>query len=182
MMYRHRILGENWPADDKLRGRIPVDQCKTRRLYRVDTRNFGPVAVFDKETNNGFYGVRRKFGIRLDVEYHFQNEAFNTASPWEELPEELPADIELVLSYPTECKNCKVLVEWRSNATGTKDGPAPGKWFHLGETACTECFPVGREYTPLMTWLKAMEEKYGAYPGWVPEWLDPKIKDRPHDW
>ena len=194
MYYRHEVIGESWPEDDKLRGRIPVEKCKTRRLYRVDTRNFGPVAVFDVESNNGFYGLRRKFGIRLDVEYHFQNEAFNTASPWQELPEELPPEIELAYDLGSACCVCKKPVEFRPD--DGVPGHTPGKWFHKDPSIVEDhspehrrgsvavpgrADPVGVWNTPLFEWLKQMEIKYWHPAGEEPEWMREASEDEGED-
>lgn len=180
MYYREEVLGEL--PKDELRGRIPLAQCKTRRLYRVDTRNFGPIAVFDAESQNGFYGLRRKFNaVRLDVEYHFQNEAFNTAIPWEELPEELPAEIELRYGLGSVCKRCHVACEYARWPEGgereirLKSGETmrvPGQWRHLADTQCDDCFAIGVPNTPLYAWLKEMEKRYWWPAGERPEWIN----------
>lgn len=148
---------------------IPADQCKARQLYRVNTRNFGPVAVFNPEKNS-FIGVRRKFGQRfLDTEYHFHNEDYPTARPWEELAEALPSDIELRTIFPPACKNCEVSVEWEKGPFNDTAGKLHlGKWFHLAETACEAPSPVSKSNRALFEWLMAMEVKY-APPGWDQE-------------
>lgn len=181
MFYRHLVRGETFADGDTFRGRIPIIACVERRLYRVDTRNFGPIAIFDGTGHNGFYGIRRKFGIRLDVEFHWENgPPHGTANPWEELDETLPEEIEFKTSMPTVCKACKVPVEWRSNTTSTREGPAPGKWFHLADTECTEdLLPVSYENRLLMEWLKSMELKYWWPVGEQPEWLNPPPDSEP---
>jgi len=149
--------------------RIPLDRCKDRRLYRVDTRNFGPIAVFSKDVR-GFVGLRRKFGLRLDVEYHWETSlTVGTAIPWEELPDELPNHISTEQSEPARCKNCKVLVDFRKNDPDPKSFSPFGTWFHLQETACTDVYPASYQNQPLFDWLKSMEEKYLGPPGWKPE-------------
>lgn len=182
MFYRHLVRRDTYEPGDTFRGRLPIVECKARVLYRVDTRNLGPIAVFDPECNNGFVGIRRKFGIRLDAEYHWENGApHGTANPWEELPETLPPTIELVQSMPTVCKHCKVRAKWRSDLSGTHDGPPPGTWYHLAPTKCEDCSPVSYGNEALMTWLKSMEEKYWWPVGEEPEWKHPPVEEDEDD-
>lgn len=74
---------------------IALTECKDRFLYRLRSRNLG-FGVFNKK-QNGFVGVREKFGARyLATEYHYDTGApFGTAQPLEEL-EEMPAGLEAV--------------------------------------------------------------------------------------
>lgn len=147
---------------------IPAEECKARQLYRANTRNFGPVAVFTPE-RNGFIGIRTKFGQRfLDVEYHWHNKEFATARPWEELAEMLPAEIELRTAFAMACKNCGTDVEWREGPGKTEEGKLYlGKWGHLTEAPCGDCSPISKSNKPLFDWLLEMESKY-APPGWKP--------------
>jgi hypothetical protein len=184
MYYRHEILGEKRAREESARIAHPL--CKERRLYRVDTRNFGPVAVFDGKT--GFIGLRRKFDtIRLDTEYHYDPGAdgtgcFGTANPWQELEDSLPDDIELRESMPDICRDCGVRVEYSraiyeaNIANGNGRALDPGyvsPWSHLGATECKKANPVGVQNQLLFDWLMKMEEKHLGPPGWKPEWLDP---------
>ena len=154
------------------RGIIKLADCVDGRLYRVDTRNFGPVSVFSAK-DGGFIGLRRKFDqIRLDTEYHYEQPSFATAWPWEELPESIPSYLELTCHFDTVCKNCNLPLEYYSNKTRTVDGPWPGFWQHLPEIGCLEPSPVAYSNKPLKDWLKKMEEKYLGPPDFRPEWLD----------
>ena len=174
MYYRHEILGEK--RSREMSDRIAHPLCKERRLYRLDTRNLGPVAVFNGHT--GFIGLRRKFNsLRIDTEYHWDPGAdgtgtFGTANPWRELDEELPADIPLREFLPDICRDCGVECEWREAVFKEKQGEWP--WFHLAETVCQKVRPVAVQNQRLFEWLKLMEEKYLGPPGWAPEWLEKK--------
>lgn len=65
---------------------IPLDECITRGIYRLNSRNLS-VGVFDGE--RGFIGIREKFGERfLETEYA------NTVRVVERIGQ-LPEEIEL---------------------------------------------------------------------------------------
>ena len=112
MRYAHEKFGNkiDW---DKIR--IPWVQCTIGRLYRLDTRNLGPVAVCDGI--NGFLGLRRKFGsIFIDHETHHElSDQFGTASPWEELSDEIPLEIR---------KSMEATHAWLKSMEATYLGPA----------------------------------------------------------
>lgn len=65
---------------------IPVGNCKRGHVYRLRSRNllFG---VFVPEKENGFIGIRAKFGsLFLFVEHHWDNgPPFGTVRPLEDL-------------------------------------------------------------------------------------------------
>lgn len=168
MYYRRTAMEKRGKGtyDDSDGRAIPVTQLLDRRLYRVDTRNLGPVALCYVDGNGdgppwartGFIGIREKFGARfLDTEYHYQNSDFPTAVPWELLPEELPADIaagEHYPPYPT-CRHCGVRTEWDSEQVME---------VHLEATSCQNASGVYHQNDALYAWLQAMEIKY-APPG-----------------
>lgn len=135
--------------------RIPLDQCKDRRLYRLNSRNLS-FGVFNK-SDNGFIGLRTKFGsIYAFTEYHWDTgEPFGTANPLEELPETLPEDILLEDAMPGAwCSNCDKQVEFR------KENEPGERWVHLENTTCKEALACGKLNIALETWLHKMEEKY----------------------
>jgi len=82
--------------------RIPLDQCRDRRVYRVLSRNLS-LGVF-RASSRGFIGIRTKFGSRfLFEEYHWDTGApYGTANPLEELGVTLPDDIGLEMDLGSE--------------------------------------------------------------------------------
>ncbi len=65
------------PQDDREKNKIPIADCITGRVYKIDCRNFS-VGVYDG--NEGFIGIRTKFGNSyLFTEYHYdQGPPFGT--------------------------------------------------------------------------------------------------------
>ena len=55
------------PAPGRRQG-IPMEECVDRRLYRINGRNMG-YGIFCAE-KKGFFGLRHKFQLRLEHEYH----------------------------------------------------------------------------------------------------------------
>lgn len=95
---------------------IPVENCKNRRLYKIQSRNLD-FGVFNDATS-GFTGIREKYDYFYAFEeYHWgTGEPFGTACPYEELPDELPPEIEqaLYIATPpgTEDNDNKALYGW----------------------------------------------------------------------
>jgi hypothetical protein len=129
--------------------RIPLTECKPRKLYRLTSRNL-TLGVFEAE-NRGFLGLRRKFGSTFVFEeYHWDcGPPYGTASPYEELPEELPAEIELKEDLGAECSTCKQPLKQGENG-----------WEHESEPGCVRAFARTRPNGPLSQWLFQMEQKY----------------------
>jgi hypothetical protein len=123
---------------------IPKAECKDRKLYRIKSRNllFG---VYRAETG-GFLGLREKFGsVYVFEEYHWENKAFATVRPQEELPVELPAEIPLAETLGTICTGCKKPVDYIHWPEGGEREieyapesfqKVKGQWKHLVETDC----------------------------------------------
>lgn len=147
---------------------IPKAECKDRRLYRIRSRNL--VLGVYREATGGFLGLREKFGsVFIFEEYHWENEAFATVQPVEELPEELPLDIQNVETFGIVCSHCDVVcayVSWPEG--GTREVVLPsrvvvhvtGEWRHLESTECQRPNPVNRVNQALHGWLEAMGAKY----------------------
>lgn len=71
---------------------IPLEQCETGCVYRVNARNF-KLAVFDGVS---FIGIREKFGNRfLDSENHWDAPDFATCKPIEKTEHRVPESIKL---------------------------------------------------------------------------------------
>lgn len=71
---------------------IHREACQDRHLYRLRSRNL-LMGVWDAPTQ-GFLGLRTKWGrVFVFKEYHYENEHYATAVPYEDLGEVLPADI-----------------------------------------------------------------------------------------
>lgn len=99
---------------------IPKAQCKVRRLYRIDSRNLGPVAVWN---GRSFISLRRKYsGLWIDGENHRDDglELCGHVNPFEELLEELPESIALE-HWPQNVP----LFQWLKEMTIKYGGP-PG--------------------------------------------------------
>lgn len=162
MYYRHTGIKRPGMYNDTDGRAIPVTKLQDRRLYRVDTRNLGPVALCYVDGNGdgppwshtGFIGIRTKFKARfLDTEYHYQGTDFPTAVPWALLPDELPADIAADEHYPPypSCRHCGVRTKWDSDRVAE---------VHTGETSCQNPAGVYRQNDALYAWLQTMEVKY----------------------
>ena len=81
------------------RQRVPIDQCKARRLYKIGSRNLFWGVYNGKE---GFIGIREKFHNRyLFTEYHWdQGPPYGTVHTIIDTGIDLPDVIEL-LEYIT---------------------------------------------------------------------------------
>jgi hypothetical protein len=142
--------------------------CKDRKLYRINARNFN-IGVYNEKTLN-FFGLRTKFGDTfIDDENHWDCEEFPTAKPIEELPEELPTNIENGRCSGTKCRNCQKLCEYvlwpeggekEITLSGGGKMITTGEWRHLKEAGCKEVDPVGLYNYALDGWLREMEKKY----------------------
>lgn len=147
---------------------IPKAECKNRKLYRIHSRNLR-LGVF-REESGGFFGLRTKFGdTYVFEEYHYQNEAYATVAPLEELPEDLPADIALTETLGTVCEKCGQPAEYASWPEGgereitLKSGgtmKVSGQWQHRDGTRCEDMAGRGKANDALFTWLRSMEAKY----------------------
>lgn len=147
---------------------IAIPDCKDRRLYRISARNFN-IGVYDEKTES-FFGLREKFGeVYIDNENHWDCKEFATVKPIEELPEELPAEIENGYKQGSKCQNCQKFCEYVLWPEGgereiTQDSgykmTVPGEWKHLKESNCKEVNPVGLYNYDLDKWLRDMEKKY----------------------
>jgi hypothetical protein len=155
-----------WENIDKY---IAKPNCKDRKLYRIRARNFD-VGVYNEKTCS-FFGMRTKFGSTyIDDEYHWEhNQIHGTAKPIEELPEELPAEIENGYIKGSKCQVCQKFCEYvlwpegREREITLKNGSkmtVPGKWKHLEETDCKEVSPVALYNHELDKWLREMTAKY----------------------
>lgn len=119
---------------------LSVSQCKKRRLYRFQARNFW-FGVFQ---GTGFIGIREKFGSQfLCTEYHWdEGPPFGTVLKVREAGEDLPEGIPLreednealfnwLMSYwdretlNRQCPDCGALkgvpCDWAEKEAGQKD-------------------------------------------------------------
>jgi len=105
---------------------IPMEECKTRRLYRIRSRNLR-VGVYDGK--EGFLGIRTKFGSRyVFTEYHWdQGPPHGTVKPQEDLGVDLPEEILLEEYVGTVDKSTRRPVGFdRTKATPEEGGNAVG--------------------------------------------------------
>lgn len=147
---------------------IPRDQCKNRRLYRIQSRNLS-LGVFHAETC-GFFGLRKKFGhVFAFEEFHWDNgPPYGTVKPLEELPETLPEGIVLAVDLDTICSDCRATSAYIKFPDGERektyeDGHKmmiTGEWKHLEPTDCPQVSPMSKSNAALERWLKRMEKKY----------------------
>jgi hypothetical protein len=148
---------------------IPIDKCINRKLYRIKSRNL-TLGVFDSRTN-GFFGLREKFDrIFVFEEHHYDNGVpYGTVFPIEELVDELPANIQLVVILGQVCVNCKKKVDyvkWPEGGEREKilsDGSVlkvPGQWEHIEESDCQNVIAVTSYNSELKDWLHTMSAKY----------------------
>ena len=79
---------------------IPLDQCKNRHLYRINSRNLS-VGIYSEPTK-GFLGIRQKFDdFFVAEEYHYDTGVpHGTAKPLEDLGFILPEEILLKAYLP----------------------------------------------------------------------------------
>lgn len=145
---------------------IPKSNCKDRQLYRIHSRNL-KFGVF-RESTGGFLGLRTKFGSAyIFEEYHWENEAFATVQPQEELPEVLPSEIELADGLGSFCLHCDKKCKYIDFPNGSqevfvkgKSLMVEGKWEHIEETDCQDVKSYYKSNKPLYNWLIEMEKKY----------------------
>ena len=153
---------------------IPRDQCKNRQLYRIRSRNLS-FGVFHEE-NGGFFGIREKLGhTYVFEEYHHDNgPPYGTVTPLEELPEVLPEEILLRITFEgSYCFRCKVPCAYINFPDGERektysDGHkmmVPGEWKHLEPTDCSDVCPTCKSNKALYGWLTQMELQYSHLQG-----------------
>ena len=135
---------------------IPLENCKDRFLYRIDSRNLS-LGVFNL-SKNGFTGIREKMGnYFLFTEYHYKADTnYPTAYPREELesiPENMP--LEIVLD--------KIDYKTRRPIAFDKPLSEGGRgWYFLDDKkASKDIEPISLLNNQLFDWLKKKETQYG---------------------
>jgi hypothetical protein len=112
--------------------------------------------------------LRTKFGsVYAFEEYHWDNEAFATVKPEEQL-EELPAEIVLDTGLGSRCHNCHKTCAYidfldgprEKDYGGERKVSIRGEWKHTEPSDCTEVLAYGEPNAPLEKWLHEMEAKY----------------------
>ena len=133
---------------------IPLDDCKDRFLYQINSRNLS-YGVYNEETK-GFVGIRNKFGNNyLFTEYHYDTGSpFGTVFPKKELIK-IPDDL-------STCTNLGVIDD-KSKRSIKFDKPIfeGGKgWFYqdTGESD-KNISPISIDNDKLFEFLKGMENK-----------------------
>lgn len=147
---------------------IPVAECRRRHVYRLRSRNLA-FGVFAPEKDNGFIGIREKFGNRfLFTEHHWDNgPPYGTAKPVEDLGPLRDERIRLWEAMPTTCGYCGERVEYEQSDEGVeKDGNVyPGEWVHLGaDGSCSRPDPQGNQNMKLLRELEAVGATKAADP------------------
>jgi hypothetical protein len=146
---------------------IAKADCKHRQLYRIHSRNL-LIGVYNEPTG-GFLGLRTKFGhVYVFEEYHWENEAFATVQPKEELPERLPDEIEPTEDLGTYCRACKADIKYVRFPDGEREITlktggtmmVPGSLVHPEGNPCQEILATNKYNQPLEDWLHEMEKKY----------------------
>jgi hypothetical protein len=150
---------------------IPLADCKDRRVYRLQSRNLD-FGVFRAATG-GFIGLREKFGDRYLFEELHRGDGGGTASPLEELAEELPVEIPLREGLGSVCQTCGVACDYVRWPEGGEREIAlesggtmkvPGQWQHLQATECVKVRAVGKSNTAFFDWLDAVEKRHARQP------------------
>lgn len=140
---------------------IPIADCQRGHVYRLRSRNL-KFGVFAPEKDNGFIGIRTKFGSRfLFTEHHWDNgPPHGTARPVEDMGPLPDPRTRLWESMPTTCGYCGERVEFEEREGGVeKDGHRyPGEWGHLtGDGSCTEVSPQRNRNLLLFRFLEEVE-------------------------
>lgn len=148
--------------------RIAVGECKRRHVYRIHSRNLS-FGVFAPEKENGFIGIREKFGrLYLFTEHHHDNgPPFGTVSPVEDLGPLEDPNLRLVAGFPTVCGYCGERLEYVEVDGGVKKGDTTyrGEWQHLtGDGSCNEPRPEGHMNRLLYQALEKIEQSHGTGP------------------
>ncbi len=136
---------------------LPIDKCKRRYIYRLDSRNLA-FGVFTPEKDNGFIGIRQKFDSRfLFTEYHWDNgPPHGTAKPLEEIGPVREVRIRLVENLPSLCRFCGERVEFKKATT---------TWSHIASDGkCVGVFPIRPTNKPLFALLEEIEKEHGVPP------------------
>ena len=103
---------------------IPVNELKHRAVYATRSRNL-LVGVWD-ENSKGFLGIRTKMGdTYLFTEYHY--DLGGTAHALEELPLQIPEDVELRENFSPTCTNHLQEVVFTTPIARGGEG-----WIHAG--------------------------------------------------
>jgi len=145
---------------------LPIADCKRGHVYRLRSRNlrFG---LFVPENENGFVGIRAKFGsLFLFTEHHWDNgPPFGTVKPLEDLGPLEDSTIEFWESGPTVCEKCGHRVDYVEVEGGCKleNGVVvPGRWEHLEKVdSCAEAYPESKINGSLFDALQKIEREHG---------------------
>lgn len=135
---------------------LPPAECKRGHVYRLSSRNLA-FGVFAPEKENGFIGIRDKFGSRyLFTEHHWDNGApYGTAKPLEDMGPLKDPHIALLDTLPTACGYCGERLEFKRDLEDAH-------WEHItGDGSCTKPYPVGGTNHPLYQALEAVEREQG---------------------
>jgi hypothetical protein len=143
-----------------------IADCKRGHVYRIRSRNLA-FGVFAPEKENGFIGIRTKFGSRyLFTEHHWDNgPPFGTVKPIEDMGPLKDQKIRLVENFPTLCGYCGERLEYEKREGGVeKDGNTyPGEWKHLtGDGSCADPDPGSPSNRKLFRALDEIEETMKA--------------------
>ena len=149
---------------------LPISECKERHIYRLHSRNLA-FGVFAPERDNGFIGIRTKFGARyLATEYHWDNgPPYGTAKPLEDVGIIKEPRIRLVEDDPDLCRFCGE----RAKFIKEDDDPKSykGEWIHIGgDGLCSPAQVVRPKNRALFGFLESLEQEHGTQP--PKEWRD----------
>jgi hypothetical protein len=135
---------------------IPLDQCKDRFLYQINSRNLS-YGVYNEE-NKGFVGIRNKFGEDyLFTEYHYNNGMpHGTVFPKKELTK-IPDDLSIKVQLGTIDEKSKRPVQFDYFKTISEGGKG---WFYTdtGESD-KNIRPLAIENDKLFEYLKTFMER-----------------------
>ena len=143
---------------------IPVGECKRGHVYRIHSRNLS-FGVFVPEKEDGFIGIREKFGSRyLFTELHADTGgSFGTVRPEEDLGPLEDERILLTEHLPTTCEYCGE----RTESYPVDDESMPQGVRHLRRhisgdgSVCDKAEPVLNDNHLLYRALQAIEQRHG---------------------
>lgn len=136
--------------------KIPLEQCVKGRVYRLHCRNLS-YGVYDGL--GGFIGIRYKLGSRfLDTELHWDTDQhFGTVSSMEDMGINVPAEIEVRMSFPAIDRATGRLVRF-DRLNHCDEGPKRSGWVFCdtGEWKLG-IWPVSHENKPLFAFLETIK-------------------------
>ncbi len=135
---------------------IPIDQCISRRVYILVSRNLR-LGVYDG--NEGFIGIREKFGGRfLFTEFHWdQGPPFGTVRGQVDTGIDVPPDIKLLANLEGNIDQ----VSKRRVAFDKPTSEGGRGWYFIDSgDSSSDIIPMTEANKPLFEFLDDIEKKF----------------------